>query len=309
MDEETKQEIQELKTVIHLLCTEMTQHFSKLSEDFSLSEELQKQLIKISDSKQSIKKEKTQNINDKNINLKTSDSPKVLERPNYKEATSNKIQIDYSYINSEIHHSWVKNLKEYNNHMIELAVENSGTKFINFCYYAIKSIEGSIEELFDLEFGYICSEDNKFLEAYNCVYLDYEGRNFKLPPKICVETNNLKAEVYKKIGSKKYLDKNAIDSILKNSQQTALDIFFSMLDFKYIKKKNLRSKYFLIKDIKQFRNIESHGTNQDVEDRIRKDVKKKSQWIYFPNPKYKEIKDVVDWFVQEIYNRICEISR
>jgi hypothetical protein len=83
-------------------------------------------------------------------------------------------------------------------------------------------------------------------------------------------------------------------------------MFFCSINLSYFKDKNLKTKYLFICSIKPFRNISSHGSNKDIESRLKS--QKYTVKIYFPKPQYAEIKEIVAWFVNEIYKRICKIK-
>ncbi|MEG3439185.1 hypothetical protein V0288_18815 [Pannus brasiliensis CCIBt3594] len=294
MNEKIEKDINDLKKVVFMMYEDISRYLKKTTDSSLFGNELIQEINKFSSSIHPTQKEdekSSQSLNDENEFL-----------------------IDYKYIDSKDKSLCVlrENLEQYNKDMAKFRQKDNALSFIHFCGEAIRSIEAILRELFKRE--YICiserKSDNKLLTAYDLVCEEYRKLQFETPVDIYVRAESITSDMYAEISDGRYIFKKEFDK-LKNQTHAMISIFFYILDRNFKNKKNvLFANYMHIINIKKYRNISSHGSEEKVGEAIKEKLKnqKYAYALYSPKPQYEEITKVIDWFIKEVYQRICRIS-
>ncbi|MCC5653518.1 hypothetical protein LC609_27740 [Nostoc sp. XA013] len=300
MDEELKQEIQDLKSTISLLSNEINSQFIRLNDSFSINiNQLSEQIYKLSET-QALTNKSIDNITVNTYKENFPESQKYSKIPD-------EYYIDYSYITDKNYSSWVDNLKRYSKDMAECRDKKQIT---NFCQSARNTLESAIEVLFDEEYKYINENNKVFLEAYNRVKSSYDKRdntNWDLP-QICLVVANfgIKSENLKKIDGK-YVSREYIEKIRRESLPASVQIFFEIIKPNYMKMQHLKETFFIIKNMNKLRNLKTHGSKSDLDSQLN-ELGHYAKQLYYSSENFETIQKAISWFVQEIYKRVRKIS-
>lgn len=300
MDEELKQEIQEIKNSIYLLNTEINNQFIRLNDTFySNINQLSDQIYKLS---------QTQALTNKSIdNITANTYTENLQETQKQSKIPNEYYIDYSYITDINYSSWVDNLKKYSKDMAECRYKKQIT---TFCQSARNTLESAIEVLFEEEYKYINKNNKVFLEAFNRVKFSYDKRgNSKWDlPQICITVKNsaIKSENLKKIDNI-YIDKNSLEKIRRESLPASVQIFFEIIKPNFMETQHLKENFLTIKNMNKLRGLNTHGSKSDLDSKL-DELGYYTKQLYYSNENFETIQKVISWFVEEIYKRVCKIS-
>jgi hypothetical protein len=70
---------------------------------------------------------------------------------------------------------------------------------------------------------------------------------------------------------------------------------------------HLRRNYLTIIDINQLRKIEAHGSNNSFEEQIN-NLHERTKKLFYSPDNFSTIKNLLSWFVKEVYDRLNKIS-
>jgi len=206
MEQDLKQEVQELKTSIDKLSNDMSQQFSSLTENLCISfEQISKQITNLS-SQPSL----NHKILETNLENNHQDS---LQKP--KKEIPREYYIDYSYIDPDKYPSFLENLEKHNKDMAECRDKKNITKF---CVSVRNTLECSLSLLFSEEFKFVNENNKIFLEAYDRVknfHDSKENKNYDFP-NIYIDNLEIKINAvdYKKVGNY-YISWKKLEEIYK----------------------------------------------------------------------------------------------
>lgn len=175
----------------------------------------------------------------------------------------------------------------------------------NFCLSANKTLESAIKVIFDVEYKCLSEKNKTFLEAYQRVKTSYSKKRWEIR-EICLKlsNSNIESERFKRIDDK-YISWECIEEIRKRNFTTSVEIFFEILKPNFMNTSHLKEKFYLIKDINILRNLDAHGSpNLPLQINTLKDSAKK----LYNSKDFTKIKEVVYWFVKEVYDRLKKIS-
>lgn len=300
MEQDLKQEVQELKISIDILTKDIGQQFSTLNENLSINfEQISKQITNLS-SQPSLSNETFET----NLVNNHQDS---LQKHQKNSKIPNEYYIDYSYIKDVCYLSWVENLRQYSKDMAECRQKDN---IVNFCVSARKTLESAIEVFFEQEYKYLSAENKIFLDAYDRVRISYDGRqntNYNLP-QIYIQKSEflIESEHLKKICGK-YISWNEIEKIRKTSLPASVTIFLEIIQTNFRKNANLRDKYNTILYMNNLRSLDTHGSKLDLKSQLNK-FGNPTKVLYYSNENFVIIQKVISWFVHDIYKRILKIS-
>ncbi|MEH2191297.1 MAG: hypothetical protein V7K98_01330 [Nostoc sp.] len=300
MDEELKQEVQDLKSSISLLSNEINHQFTRLNDNFSSNiNQLSEQIYKLAET-QALTNKSIDNIT---VNTYKENFPKAQKQSKIPD----EYYIDYSYITDANYSSWLDNLKKYSKDMAECRDKNQITPF---CQSARNTLESAIEVLFDEEYKCINENNKAFLEAYNRVKSSYDKRknaDWDLP-QICVNlpTSAIKSENLKKVDSI-YVDRKNIEKIRKQSLPASVQIFFEIIKPNYMETQHLKETFLTIMNMNKLRNLKTHGSKSDLDSQLNQ-LGHYAKQLYDSSENFETIQKVISWFVREIYKRVCKIS-
>jgi hypothetical protein len=293
MEHDLKQEVQELKISIDKLSNDISQQFNSLTENLCINfEQISKQITNLSSQPSLSHKILETNLeNNHQDNLEK--SKKEIPREYY---------IDYSYIDTAKYPSFLENLEKHNKDMAECREKEN---IENFCFSANKTLESAIEVIFDVEYKYLSENHKTFLEAYQRVKTFYSNKGWEIK-EICLNLNNSKIESkhFKPIDDK-YISWEYIEEIRRRNFNTSVEIFFEILKPNFMNSSHLREKFYLIKNIHNLRNLDAHGSSNLP---LQIDTLKDSAKKLYNSKDYTKIKEVVYWFVKEVYDRLNKIS-
>ncbi|UUO15944.1 hypothetical protein [Dolichospermum heterosporum] len=293
MEQDLKQEVQELKISIDKLSNDISQQFNSLTENLCINfEQISKQITNLS-SQPSL----SNKILETNLENNHQDS---LEEP--KKEIPREYYINYSYIDPDKYPSFLEDLEKHNKDMAECRHKENIEKF---CFSANKTLESAIEVIFDVEYKFLGENNKTFLEAYQRVKTFYSNKGWEIT-EICLNLNNsnIESKHFKPIDDK-YISWEYIEEIRRRNFNTSVEIFFEILKPNFMNSLHLREKFYLIKNIHNLRNLDAHGSsNLPLQIHTLKDSAKK----LYNSKDYTKIKEVVYWFVKEVYDRLNKIS-
>ncbi|MBX9253709.1 hypothetical protein H1Q63_07055 [Desmonostoc muscorum CCALA 125] len=305
MQEELKQDIQDLKGSVELLSSEINQQFIRLNENFSNSvNKLSNQIAHLSEM------QVLSNKHTDSIIVKSNEG--FLEKTQIQSNIPDDYLIDYSYIKDQSYLSWVVNLNKYSKSMAECRHQDSNKDQIpNFCQSARKTIESAIIFLFEQEYKYISENNTTFLDAYQRVKKFYNkpGKSDYLADIYIYNQGTITAKHIKKIGEN-YIDLKKIEEIYKKSLPAAVRIVFELIRQDFYDASgfpHLRQNYLTIVRMNELRNIQCHGSKDPIDVQLNK-ISKPAQDLFYSKTNFSIIKNSISWFVEEVYNRQSKIS-
>jgi hypothetical protein len=302
MEQDFKQEVQELKTTIDTLSNNIEQKFSILNEVLSSSfGQISQQITNLSGQQSSIITMSETNVNN--------DYKSNLSKPQQISKIPNEYFIDYLYIDKKQYSSWLENLRRYNKEMAECRQKQ---QIQTFCQSANTIIDSAIKVLFKEEYNSLCEINTEFIEAYERVKNQKEKKGWKII-EICVNTNStIQSKDFKNVKNKYYISWQAIEELNNRDFNSCLEIFFETIKKNFLNnlnpKDNLKENFFLIKNMHQLRNLKTHGSKDDLKTQLNE----KGSYIerlYYDSDNYKKITEVVSWFVKEVYQRIEKLKK
>ncbi len=301
MEQDLKEEIQELKSSINLLSTEISQQFRIFNENFAICiKQISDQIADLSE---------IQVLNNKVVeNYLISTSQDISQQPKKQIKIPDEYFIDYSFIDSARYPALLENLQKDSKDMAECTHKKQIT---TFCESARKTLESSIAVLFAEEFKFIHENNKKFLESYDRVKIfqdNKEHRSYQFPSIYLSNTGQINAEGYRKFGNS-YISWQKIEEIYKMNLPASVRIFFEMikLNFYDTSPLHLRKKYLTIIDINQLRKLECHGSKDFLKEQIDK-LHNRTKKLFSSEDNFSDIQELVSWFVKEVYNRLEKLS-
>lgn len=293
MEHDLKQEVQELKISIDKLSNDISQQFNSLSENLCISfEQISKQITN-SSSQPSL----SHKILETDLENNHQDS---LQKP--KKEIPREYYIDYSYIDPAKYPLFLKDLEKHNKSMAECRHKEN---IENFCLSANKTLESAIEVIFDVEYKCLNENNKTFLEAYQRVKTFYSNKGWEITEIFLnLNNSNIESKHFKPVDDK-YISWEYIEEIRRRNFNTSVEIFFEILKPNFMNSSHLREKFYLIKNIHNLRNLDAHGS-PNLPSQI--DALKDSAKKLYNSKDYTKIKEVVYWFVKEVYDRLNKIS-
>jgi hypothetical protein len=301
MEHDLKQEVQELKISIDKLSNDISQQFNSLTENLCINfEQISKQITNLS-SQPSL----SHKILETNLENNHQDS---LEKP--KKEIPREYYIDYSYIDTDKYPLFLENLEKHNKDMAECRDKKQITPF---CESVRKTLECSLSLLFSEEFNFVGENNKTFLEAYDRVKTFYDrkiNQNYEFP-NIYIENSKILIDAvnYKKIGNY-YISWNKLEEIYKMNLPASVRILFEIIKPGFYEASSfphLRRNYLTIIDINQLRKIEAHGSNNSFEEQIN-NLHERTKKLFYSPDNFSTIKNLLSWFVKEVYDRLNKIS-
>ncbi|MBD2507860.1 hypothetical protein H6G91_11320 [Nostoc muscorum FACHB-395] len=301
MEQDFKQEIQELKSSINVLSTEISQQFRTINENFSINiKQISDQIANLSE---------IQVLSNKVVeNYLISTSQEILQKPKRQINIPNEYFIDYSFIDSVRYPALLENLQKDSKDMAECRHKKQIT---TFCESARKTLDSSIAVLFAEEFKFLHENNRTFLEAYGRVKIfqdNKENKNYEFPNIYISNTGQINAEGYKKVGNN-YISWKKIEEIHKMNLPASVRIFFEMIKPNFYDNSalHLRKKYLTIIDINQLRKLECHGSKDSLKEQIDK-LHNRTKQLFSSEDNFSHIQELIFWFVKEVYNRLDKLS-
>jgi hypothetical protein len=302
MEQDLKQEVQDLKTTIDTLSNNIDQKFSTLNEVLSYGfGQISQQITNLSGQQSSIIATSETNVNNNNNN-NLSTSQEVSKIPN-------EYLINYPYIDEKKYSSWLANLRRYSKEMAECRQKQ---QIQTFCQSANTIIDSAIKVLFEEEYNSLCEINTEFIEAYERVKNQKDKKGWKII-EICVNTHStIQSTDFKNVKNKYYISWQAIKELTNRDFNSCLEIFFETIKKNFLNnlntKDNLKENFFLIKNTHQLRNLKSHGSKDDLKTQLN-EKGYHIERLYYDSDNYKKITEVVSWFVEEVYNRIEKLKK
>ena len=218
---------------------------------------------------------------------------------------NSKYIVDYSYIDAVLYPAWKSNLEKYNKDMVNFA---SKSDIINFCYCATKSIESAIEILFENAFNNLSQENRLFLDAYERVKSFYEKQTWDIP-QIYVNIEDCQEQdidngIIKILQNDRCISFREITMIRHRNLAAAIEICMYFFKKDFLDDKDLKEKYFFIKNTNKLRKIEAHGSSKDIGKRIKDINNYNLRKLYYSNSNYIDINNTVYWFISTVYEKI-----
>jgi hypothetical protein len=293
MEQDLKQEVQELKISIDKLSNDIAQQFSSLNENLCINfEQISKEISNLS-AQPSLISETSE------INLVPAHQDS-LPKPQKQTKIPEEYFINYSYIVTK-YLSWVESLKKYSAAMAKCRHEE---QIANFCFSANKTLESAIEVLFKQEYNCLSENNKTLLEAYQRVKNTRKKKGWEIT-EICLNNNSkIESKDFKLIDDK-YISWECIQKIRTSDFNGTVEIFFEILTPNFMTTPHLKEKFYLIKNIHKLRNLDAHGS-QNLAAQI--DSLDPFAKTLYDSKDYTKIKDLVSWFVKEVYNRLNKIS-
>ncbi|MEA5616907.1 hypothetical protein VB711_03490 [Cronbergia sp. UHCC 0137] len=295
MEQDLKQEVQEIKISIDKLSNNIGQQFSSLNENLYINfEQISKQISNLS-AQASLMSETPE------INLAAAHQDS-LQQPQKQTKIPNEYFIQYPYIDITKHSSWLESLKKYSKDMAECRHKK---KITNFCKSANETLESAIELLFKEEYKCLSESNKTFLEAYQRVKNSINKMGWEFTEIYLNNNDKIESKDFKLIDDK-YISWKSIEQIRRSNFNASVEIFFEILKPNFMNSQHLKEKFYLIKHLHQLRNLDAHGSASNIKLKVN-ELNHYAKCLYSSTDNYTNITEVVSWFVKEVYNRFNKI--
>lgn len=301
MGQDLTPEFEKIQTTINVLSNKIDTNFNRLNDNLSKNfNQINQQITHLYSSKY---------LSNESVDINLANNDKsIFQKTQEKSAIPDEYFIDYSYIDSFRYPEWFQNLEKENKNMAEC--RHHKQQIYNFCTSAHRTIESSIQWLFNIEFEYMDGQDESFLKAYDRVknFVD-TTKKYEFPNIYVSNTGKIDAEGFKKIGNN-YIDWKKLEDIYKMNFPMSVRILFEIIKPNFYNTSvypHLKTNYLRIIAINDIRKIPSHGSMKSDTERIN-NLYRNTKELLDSKEKFSQIQDVVSWFVKEVYNRLNKIS-
>jgi hypothetical protein len=229
-----------------------------------------------------------------------SDESDLLPKPSFQDEHKipDEYYIDFSFIQGSQYNNWKEKLEQ---HSKDIAECRDKKQFLSFCFIGKQIIELSTIVFFEEEYNTISENNRRFFDAYLRVEERYRKKNWDLP-KIYFpisESEKVEDESYKQLENN-FIFWNKIEEI-QRKLPTSIEIIFEMIQPNFINHRNsqIRNNFFNIKNMNKIRNIYTHESKDDFQERLKRDSH--ANKLYFNKNKFSLVQKSIEWFIEKIY--------